>query len=82
MAGENQPDDQAAAINRFIGRGSPLNSSAPVIDSVTPPQVVGSGSSATITVFNIQDTDGIDRVWAILSPPAFISDSPAVLLHS
>jgi len=72
-----EPADQAAVADLFIGNGT-LNggADAPVIGRLTPDQNLSGTNVATLRAFNVNDDDGISRVWAVIRPPGFNPGSP------
>ena len=69
----------------FIGNGTDLHEDRPVIGGVSAPQTIEDTNSATLAAFNVTDTDGIMRVWAVIWPPEYeqgSSDSPVLRLPS
>ena len=55
----------------------------PVIGGVSPSQALEGATSATIYADQVTDTDGISRVWAVITPPNYAngsSDTPVTNL--
>ncbi|MEM9529301.1 MAG: 6-bladed beta-propeller [Pseudomonadota bacterium] len=72
----NSSDDRAVVQLRLIGTGATSGGEAPTLGPVTAPQVIASGSAATVAVDDVTDADGIARVWAVLRPPGYAPESP------
>ncbi len=72
----NEATDGVLSSGIFIGNGTVLFSSAPVIDSFVGPQDISGTSTASLWADPVTDTDEVSRVWAVLRPPDFVlSDS-------
>lgn len=71
----NEAGDLTAVASRFIGAGTGFFLDAPVIGSVSAPQAITDISTATIEAYGVHDNDGVARVWAVLTPPDFLSGS-------
>ncbi|MEW6599796.1 MAG: MopE-related protein [Nitrospirota bacterium] len=78
----NDPDDGTLAQNIHIGNGTPVQGSVPVIGSVSPDQTVNGTASATLSAYNVTDSNGIARVWAVIIPPGFTMGPPDNAVHS
>ncbi|ETR72835.1 MAG: NHL repeat containing [Candidatus Magnetoglobus multicellularis str. Araruama] len=84
----NESDDGLIANNVFIGNGVQLSGDSPIINIVSPDQVISNDSKAKIYADNIHDPDGIARVWAVIRPPQYqpnpyfhpIQDLPSIEL--
>jgi hypothetical protein len=63
-------------ISRYysIGVGIMLAGDDPVIGSVSPGQTLYGDASATIWAEDVTTTGTIDKVWAVISPPAYVSE--------
>lgn len=75
----NETADFQLAAGSIIGRGTLSGLDRPVLGVVSAPPVIGSGSTAEITVSNVFDSNGIARVWVVVRPPGFqpgSSDNP------
>lgn len=67
----NEPVDGDLARNTHIGNGTVVSGNIPVIASVSPDQSISAVSSASISAYDVTDSDGIARVWAVIIPPGF-----------
>ena len=66
----NEKDvDGNLAEKRTFGSGFVTGDDVPTIGVLTPLTVVSNSSSVNLTVKDITDVDGIERVWAIVTPP-------------
>ncbi|MEM9529414.1 MAG: putative Ig domain-containing protein [Pseudomonadota bacterium] len=65
-------DDLTALSGVFIGAGTNFDPGAPVIASVSDPQVLADGNEAQISAFGVTDPDGVARVYAEIVPPNFV----------
>jgi hypothetical protein len=72
----NEKDDKTLADNIVVGRGYIPASDMPFILSVSGEQILEGTSVATIQAVGVIDSDGIDRVWAVVTPPGFAPESP------
>jgi hypothetical protein len=75
----NEPADYSLCENVLIGNGSTTNADGPTIDGVSGHQSISGTSSASLEAFNVNDADGVGRVWAVLRPPDYYqgdSDNP------
>lgn len=68
----NEKEDRTLADNIVIGRGYVPASDIPYIQSIS----VDGTSVATIQAVGVIDSDGIDRVWAVITSPGFAPESP------
>jgi|GEM_PF-3775445 len=72
IAGDIRIGDQKSSADDF-----------PTIGSVSPPQTLINKTSAKIYAENVIDTNGIKKVWAVITPPNYISysaDTPVISL--
>jgi len=84
----NEHDDGILAKDLFIGNGVQISGDAPIIHSFSPDQVITNDSEAKIFASDVQDSDGIASVWAIIRPPSYqpnpyfhpVKDLPAIEL--
>jgi hypothetical protein len=67
----NEPEDISLVQSMYIGNGTIIYGSAPVIAAVSPAQTLTNTSSAQLYASGVTDTDGIARVWAIIRPPDY-----------
>jgi len=67
----NESEDGLLAKDLFIGNGVQISGDAPIINSISPDQVINNKSKAQIIAEGVQDSDGIARVWAIIRPPQY-----------
>jgi len=72
----NEKDDKILADNIVVGRGYIPASDIPYIETVSGQQILDGTWSATIQAVGVIDSDGIDRVWAVITPPGFVPESP------
>ncbi len=56
----------------YIGNGTGARSAGPLIQGVS---VTKSGDDAIIIADSITDADGVDSVWAVITPPGFTTES-------
>ncbi|WP_207681182.1 hypothetical protein [Desulfonema magnum] len=76
--GDGIPNEKAdnTLINRtVIGRGYIPASDMPNIQDVSHAQTLDGETSATIWAGPVIDTDGVARVWGVITPPGYNSDS-------
>ncbi len=59
----------------FIGNGTIISGSRPIITSVFPPTTLANGNETVLTAFGVTDSDGVARVWATLIPPGYVPGS-------
>lgn len=59
----------------FIGNGTTISGSRPIITSVFPPTTLANGNETVLTAFGVTDSDGVARVWATLIPPGYVPGS-------
>jgi hypothetical protein len=83
----NEEADLSLVQDAYIGSGTVISGSAPVIGSVPPVDqtLINNTSSALLYADNVTDTDGIARVWAVIRPPNYNqggSDNPVQSLPS
>jgi hypothetical protein len=67
----NDSADLAALAATYIGNGTVIFGSAPVIGDIPPDRTITNTSTASLFVDNLTDTDGIARVWAVIRPPDY-----------
>ena len=67
----NEAEDLALVQNTYIGSGTVISGSAPVIGTVPDDQIINNTSSALLYADNVTDADGIARVWAVIRPPDY-----------
>ncbi|MEA2061362.1 MAG: C13 family peptidase [Thermodesulfobacteriota bacterium] len=68
----NESTDGELAQEAFIGTGLISGGGIPVIDGVSPTQtLMEEETSAVLYAENVIDSDGIERVWAVITPPDF-----------
>jgi len=70
--------DGRLARNYSIGSGIVQIDDAPLIGTVSPDQTLGSETSATIWVEEVTTTGKIEKVWAIIAPPASALEPPGL----
>ncbi len=81
----NEAEDLTLVQNAYIGSGTVIFGSAPVIGSVSADPIINNPSSALLYADNVTDADGIARVWAVIRPPDYNqggSDNPVQDLPS
>ena len=71
----NEKEDQTAARAVVLGRGIQTGLDVPNIVSVSPAQSLTDVNYATIYA-EVSSLEGIDRVWAVTTPPGFSGSSP------
>jgi DNA-binding beta-propeller fold protein YncE len=67
----NEAGDFTLAQGQWIGNGTVIQGQAPVIESVSDGQTINGVSSAVLTASGVTDSDGIERVWAVIRPPDY-----------
>ncbi len=68
----NENMDGELAKDVFIGTGLISGGGIPVIDGVSPSQtLMEEETSAVLYAENVIDSDGIERVWAVITPPDY-----------
>ncbi len=67
----NEDEDKDLAKEIHIGVESMLANDMPTIWRVSPRQILNGETSALIYAEKVISADGIDRVWAIITPPGF-----------
>ena len=73
----NEKEDKDIAMALKIGNETLSAGDIPVIGNVSSAQTLDDGdTSALIWADDVIDTNGISRVWAVITPPDFSSDSP------
>ncbi|MFH2120776.1 MAG: 6-bladed beta-propeller [Pseudomonadota bacterium] len=81
----NEAEDLTLVQSAYIGNGTVIYGSAPLIGTVSPDQTINDTSSALLYADNVTDADGIARVWAVIRPPDYNqggSDNPVQSLPS
>jgi sugar lactone lactonase YvrE len=76
----NQASDGALARITRIGSGVVFASDPPLIGSVSPAQNLSGKTSAVIAATGVTSTRAIDRVWAVITPPDYSTDSAASMV--
>ena len=72
----NEDGDGEIARSAFIGKGLISGGGIPIIDGVSPKQILEGETSAVLYAENVFDSDGIQRVWAVITPPDYDPGSP------
>ncbi len=73
----NEDDEGDLAKTTYIGKGLISGGGLPVIDGVSPEQTLEEDeTTAVITAETVIDSDGINRVWAVITPPDFDPGDP------
>jgi len=72
----SEREDKEVAREIKIGNEIVTGGDIPVIGSVSPDQTLNGETSALIFAEDVIDADGISRVWAVITPPNYSSDSP------
>jgi len=74
----NELSDETLAKKRKVRRGYKPQTDSPYIYDVSAPQVIHNETAATIKagVSYMKDGTAIRRVWAVITPPDFMPDSP------
>lgn len=70
----NEKTDTLSDI--IIGDGRMLASDMPFIASISSPITLNGETEVNLVAYDVRDADGIDRIWAVITPPGFISESP------
>jgi len=71
----NEKADGRLARNYTIGVGIMLAGDDPIIGSVSPAQTLSEETSATIWAKDVTSTGAIGKVWAVITPPNYLSGS-------
>jgi PKD repeat protein len=71
----NEAADIQIAKSVILGRGYSPPSDIPLISFVSDPHSLNGETSATLMAWGLIDDPGIERVWGVLTPPGFVSDS-------
>jgi streptogramin lyase len=77
----NQAEDFSLVQNIYIGNGTQIHGSAPVIGAVSPAQTISGTNSTPLFADNVTDEDGVARVWAVIRPPDYSQGSPDNPVH-
>jgi hypothetical protein len=74
----NEPSDETLAGKRKVRRGYKPETDSPYIYTISPPQVIHNETSAVLKagVSYMKDGTAIRRVWAVITPPDFMPESP------
>ncbi len=67
----NEADDGTVAQNLYIGNGTQIQGSAPVIGAISESRTITGTATALIYADAVTDGDGIARVWAVIRPPDY-----------
>ena len=59
-----------------IGNGVQTGGALPVIGSISPAKTLNGETSAVIYVDKVTDSEGIQRVWAVITPPGYDPGNP------
>jgi sugar lactone lactonase YvrE len=73
----NEATDFSLVQNSYIGNGTVIYGSAPVIVEISSPKTITDTSSALLYASGVNDSDGIARVWAVIRPPDYRQGSGA-----
>ena len=78
----NEKDDNAMASVIKVGNEDTSAGYLPTIGSVSEAQTLTTGTSAQIWAKDVIDSDGISKVWAVITPPDYTSspDDPVTEL--
>jgi sugar lactone lactonase YvrE len=82
--GNERPDQEAARALR-IGNETRTGADLPTIGSISPAQTLSGQTSAVLYADSVVDADGIQQVWAVITPPGYSpgsADSPVTDLPS
>ncbi|MDA3787011.1 MAG: hypothetical protein PF503_00710 [Desulfobacula sp.] len=74
----NENDDGDLSKLVFIGNGVISAGDIPIIQTVSPETTLNGEISATLYADNIIDSDDIEKVWAIITPPDYATADPDV----
>jgi len=72
----NEKEDKDMVRVLKIGNEIKSAGDIPTIGSVSPAQTLDGETSALIYADNVIDTNGISRVWAVITPPGYSNSSP------
>ena len=73
----NEDDDGERSKGIAIGSGIISAGDLPTMGNATlEPSTLNGDTSATLRSENVTDADGIERVWAVISPPDFLVGNP------
>ena len=73
----NEAEDFTLAGEYPIGIGAVTAGDIPTIGSISPDQLLSSGTSTTVWVDNIIPSSNIQKVWAVVVPPEPASSDPS-----
>lgn len=79
----NNKEDKQIASEISFGKEIQSGADLPFIEKVSPAQTLTHETSASIFAENITDVDGINRVWAVITPPGYTegdADTPITQL--
>lgn len=74
----NERSDQDITMTVSVGNEIKTGDDIPYIDAVSPAQTLEHETSALIYAEGIYDADGISRVWAVITPPGYSTNSPEI----
>lgn len=74
----NEDEDGFLAEKMTIGNGIVSAEDLPVIKEISPEQNLAGETFSTIFAENVTDTNGIMRVWAVITPPGISVDDPSL----
>ncbi len=74
----NEEEDRDIARLLVIGNEIKPAGDIPIIGKPSPSQTLNGETSALICVEDVTAADGISRVWAVIMPPGYSSDSPDI----
>jgi sugar lactone lactonase YvrE len=72
----NETGDGILSRDYTIGAGIQLAGNDPLIGSVVPDQVLQGQTSSTLWADSVTSTGTIDKVWAVIIPPGYVSGRP------
>lgn len=72
----NEDTDGYATVGVYLGNGTLSAGDAPSIRDVSPDMTLNGDTSAVISASGVFDSDGISRVWAVITPPNFLAGGP------
>ncbi|MCP4689609.1 MAG: hypothetical protein GY859_16265, partial [Desulfobacterales bacterium] len=72
----NEDEDKALARGLHVGAENVYGGDMPYIGGVSPHQVLNNTSTAVIYAEDVVDADGIEVVWAVVTPPDYTPASP------
>ena len=80
--GNEKSVDGKIARNYTLGFGLMLAGDEPIINSISPDQILNGSAEAEIWVDGVTATGVIDKVWAVVTPPGYSPDIESAVVSS